>query len=1493
MAAESGDSVAEFGKLLEQWERVYGSAESPIQILDKMSEIVERETENFLKSDPDPFDDRHPARTDPSCALGQLLRVLFKNDSFMNRLINSYILTSRDAEVNTAACRLLLDILPGLETSITYQETEGLILQFFTWARDAQEPLRSYSTGLLASAMEIQEIAGNYREENAVLVPIMLQRLKELKAASAISTPDNGSTDSKSETEDRPFSCFGSVDNPAPGLATERTNEEANSVQEDAVASTSQGSETPTVNDIKSGILSHQTKTKSPKPKKQKSSDPRKGKSSKVKSKRKVSQGHLPIVPHRERWSFDGDWSNSSWDMLAPYLIGTHCMHPMTPVMEQRLIIQYLTPLGEYQELLATVLQLGAMDLVLHYIDLRKTCDVRLTFEGLKYLGALLCHKKFAAEFVNGGGLQKLLEVHRPSMAATGVSMCLYYLAYNEDTMERICLLPSPVLNQLISYALWLLECSHESGRCHATMFFMLSFPFKAVLELFDMQDGLRKLYNLISTLEILSIDDQNSVSLNDDEKFASRQTVKHTCLALTKYFEAQLSIKVDSVKRQVSRSQGFPPPEPIPPYKAIHITHDAVVENMETLLEYAPMRLYWEPVNEFIKLQGITLMLQVIGLSCDWRNYSGRGEAIKSALDVLSILTVTPKAQLYLCEQIELPDDTSTVGINIVGGMAEGDIFPDALVQKAALRVLINCVCGPTTRLGGSVTRFTSGGRRNRTAMRSSGDTLMKLWDCVQGNNGIKVLLSLLMVKTPITEADAIRALACRALCGLARSETVKQIISKLPLFTHGQLQLMMREPVLQDKRSDHMTFCRYASELIERVTGKSSIGPDTSLADIHRLNIVAQTRISYSNKELLLLIHTHLTQNGLLESAAALQREADLPSTTSSASTPPTVKPDRVYSTPKSDAVMTASHLNSLPGTQQVEKFRFNDRSALSTPEASGSQTSHTSNNCVSIKPTLRKKVQKSNISQSPYQQSMSALKRQSSRKLPSPPTLDSIVQNYLMEQHARCKNPVVTCPQFSLLEPHRCPDPKFRRSAPASITSRLMRRPAFPAHGGMDGARQNRNFVYSRFTPVQAIRDSEDDGYFTCCAFSRHLDPSNMYLCLGTYAGELKLYNLSTGMEDESYVCHTSSVTSCQPSKDGRLMLTSSLWGRPMSALWSLDDVFERKFAFDEDYYMEFGKLSEDKIIGTKDANAHIYDTNTGQRILVLAESELNNHYTKNCATFDPTDELVLSDGVLWDIRSKKPVHKFDKFNLHISGLFHPSGLEIIINSEIWDVRTFHLLHTVPALDQCQLVFNNAGDIMYGAMLQLEDEDELSDERMKSPFGSSFRTFDATDYKPIATIDVKKNIFDLATDPTDTYLAVIENQGIMEEDTMMESVCRLYEVGRKKVEDEDEEDEDQDDAPDDDDDDGSEDDSLIFEDDNDNENEENDRDGGRDNADDNVDGDSANDDDDLSGIDDISDDGDEIGSESDSDDDDDDDDYFDDDDDDILFALSNSFR
>nr|XP_018913609.1 PREDICTED: protein VPRBP-like isoform X2 [Bemisia tabaci] len=48
-------------------------------------------------------------------------------------------------------------------------------------------------------------------------------------------------------------------------------------------------------------------------------------------------------------------------------------------------------------------------------------------------------------------GLQHLLEVPQPGIAATGVSICFYYLAYCEDAIERVCLLPKEIFHEVVS----------------------------------------------------------------------------------------------------------------------------------------------------------------------------------------------------------------------------------------------------------------------------------------------------------------------------------------------------------------------------------------------------------------------------------------------------------------------------------------------------------------------------------------------------------------------------------------------------------------------------------------------------------------------------------------------------------------------------------------------------------------------------------------------------------------------------------------------------------------------------------------------------------------------------------------------------------------------------------------------------------------------------------------------------------------------------------
>ncbi|KAH8031371.1 hypothetical protein HPB51_016555 [Rhipicephalus microplus] len=76
----------------------------------------------------------------------------------------------------------------------------------------------------------------------------------------------------------------------------------------------------------------------------------------------------------------------------------------------------------------------------------------------------------------------------------------------------------------------------------------------------------------------------------------------------------------------------------------------------------------------------------------------------------------------------------------SVILAAADGEIVADPDVQRSALNVVINCVCGPMSRLGGGIGRVVSGSVRKRAAIKSGEDLLSKMWNCVRANNGIMV---------------------------------------------------------------------------------------------------------------------------------------------------------------------------------------------------------------------------------------------------------------------------------------------------------------------------------------------------------------------------------------------------------------------------------------------------------------------------------------------------------------------------------------------------------------------------------------------------------------------------------------------------------------------------------------------------------------------------------------------------------------------------------
>lgn len=66
----------------------------------------------------------------------------------------------------------------------------------------------------------------------------------------------------------------------------------------------------------------------------------------------------------------------------------------------------------------------------------------------------------------------------------------------------------------------------------------------------------------------------------------------------------------------------------------------------------------------------------------------------------------------------------------------------------------------------------------------------------------------------------------------------------------------------------------------------------------------------------------------------------------------------------------------------------------------------------------------------------------------------------------------------------------------------------------------------------------------------------------------------------------------------------------------------------------------------------------------------------------------------------------------------------------------MRTFHLLRTVPALNQCTVRFSGINNVIYASVL----EQELDDEDLK--YDTSFKTLDAIDYSSIGKLQINSS-------------------------------------------------------------------------------------------------------------------------------------------------------
>ncbi|CAJ0573766.1 unnamed protein product, partial [Mesorhabditis spiculigera] len=275
----------------------------------------------------------------------------------------------------------------------------------------------------------------------------------------------------------------------------------------------------------------------------------------------------------------------------------------------------------------------------------------------------------------------------------------------------------------------------------------------------------------------------------------------------------------------------------------------------------------------------------------------------------------------------------------------------------------------------------------------------------------------------------------------------------------------------------------------------------------------------------------------------------------------------------------------------------------------------------------------------------------------------------------------------------------------------------------------------------------------------------------------------------------------VLACVPpmleTKDGSTLLTSSAFVRPYSSVWRLGETQEHMYDLAEEIHLEYGRRGSDKILGTSSAYetnegiATIYDTESGTPIVKMWKQGEPQRYRRNLAHFAPDDRMVLHDGQLWDPRcATEPLHTFDLFGYVASGDFHPHGNEVIINAQVWDLRTYKLLRSIPALDQCKLTFSSTGNIFYA----IKREEDREDSSFRDTYTSKFWSYDSILYEQIAEVDVRKPLLGFCLDHTDQRVAVVERTSRDEEGyrSLESSAVKFYEIGKLRIPEEDGEEE-----------------------------------------------------------------------------------------------------
>lgn len=829
-----------------------------------------------------------------------------------------------------------------------------------------------------------------------------------------------------------------------------------------------------------------------------------------------------------------------------------------------------------------------------------------------------------------------------------------------------------------------------------------------------------------------------------------------------------------------------------------------------------------WPPAAKICHLRGVRVMLEVVEMmsSVVREADSSDSSAIRVwtadrallCLESLRILTlVVPTLAHDVCS-VDIPlDEAETVktqGISVLLDIAMSSNSRDSDLVREALVVFCNCVFPPHaedcwqhpykdirqfTLTARSMrtrknNRLKSSGTDVRTRNNDAGDNGDTLSNCcltskddkafrpvrrlAREKNAIKVCVQLLKYRRSVQNADAIRLLATRALLGLARDRHISQILEQMQI---GQLlsDMIRTEPVLEENADVHVRFRECALDLISHVTHRApdvviNEATDPTVRKIEKASIVANTKVTFNEDELMKLIHEHLLAKGMTRAASALLEEAQFDKSTPSdsrlgkrlvretsatSSQPSADKPNSAdtHYTPSKAGAHWDGETDELQRPRKMARITDLKHASTDANEVAAVFSSTFGPIEPDIAPRLvlkavrspysqrRKRIQAALSSPHLFDASQSSSTTDANvpttheSSAPAQTKLDEIITDYLREQHRQCSNPVTTVPPFRLLgdgKMHRCPDRPTLNATNVSMCTRILNRgrtgyrtgkrafSSYYADAGID------RFVFSRYRPYRAIGShsgSAWSGISVACFFGKNHED----ILLGNHEGELRRVNIDSDDVVEEWSCHSSSsaIISLETNertplgRQNPLILSGtaaiSAFGVSEIALWDANSMETERWRLGGAFSPQFNHfgdrivaldardIEEDDLVNNHAIRGAIMvDTATGSVMCELSDPMRSNGYgmETNCC-FSPSDGTILTDGMLWDARiPTRALYKFDKLSNVGYGYFHPNGNEIIVNSAIWDLRTYRLLRVVPALDRCNIKFNHTGNVLY---------------------------------------------------------------------------------------------------------------------------------------------------------------------------------------------------